>query len=151
MSMTTDSDSSASPNRTLARIDTALGWLVSLPAAALVAIEIVLLFVGVVARYVFHKPLIIADELSSVLFLWLAMMGASVSLHRNAHMRMTALVNDCNDVWRARWEWVSNTACLCFLALLAEPSFDYLMQQLQFLGRDLLIFFYFKKFFPILL
>ena len=130
MSIATDSDSSASPNRTLARIDTALGWLVSLPAAALVAIEIVLLFVGVVARYVFHKPLIIADELSSVLFLWLAMMGASVSLHRNAHMRMTALVNDCNDVWRARWEWVSNTACLCFLALLAEPSFDYLMQQL---------------------
>jgi len=130
MSITTDSNSSASPNSTLARIDSALGWLVSLPAAALVAIEIVLLFVGVVARYVFHKPLIIADELSSVLFLWLAMMGASVALHRNAHMRMTALVNDCNDVWRARWEWTSNTACLCFLALLAEPSFDYLMQQL---------------------
>jgi len=130
MSITTDSDSSASPNSILAGIDSALGWLVSLPAAALVAIEIVLLFVGVVARYVFHKPLIIADELSSVLFLWLAMMGASVALHRNAHMRMTALVNYCNDVWRARWEWVSNTACLCFLALLAEPSFDYLMQQL---------------------
>lgn len=53
MSMIANSDSSVSPNSTLARIDTLLGWLVSLPAAALVAIEIVLLFIGVVARYVF--------------------------------------------------------------------------------------------------
>ena len=129
MSAATDSTLSAPPGSALARIDNALGWLVALPSAALVAVEVVLLFTGVIARYVFHKPLIVADELSSVLFLWLAMMGAAVALHRNAHMRMTALVNGSNDAWRVRWDWAAWTACLCFLALLAGPSISYLMQQ----------------------
>ena len=131
MSTRADSPPSALAGSLLARVDSALGWLVALPAAVLVAVEVVLLFTGVIARYVFHKPLIIADELSSVLFLWLAMMGAAVALHRNAHMRMTALVNGSGELWRARWDWAAWTACLCFLALLAEPSIGYLLQQRQ--------------------
>lgn len=119
----------ALPGSWLDHADRGLGRLVALPAAALVAVEIVLLFTGVIARYVFRKPLIVADELSSVLFLWLAMMGAAVALHRNAHMRMTALVNKSDEAWRWRWDWVAWTACLCFLALLAEPSIGYLLQQ----------------------
>ena len=129
MSTYADRAPSAPAGSLLARLDSALGWLVALPAAVLLAVEVVLLFTGVIARYVFHKPLIIADELSSVLFLWLAMMGAAVALHRNAHMRMTALVNGSGDLWRARWDWAAWTACLCFLALLAEPSIGYLLQQ----------------------
>ena len=54
--------------------------------------EIVVLFAGVVARYVFHTPLVWSDELASILFLWLAMLGAVVALRRGEHMRMTALV-----------------------------------------------------------
>ena len=77
MSTRADSPPSALTGSLLARVDSALGWLVALPAAVLVAVEVVLLFTGVIARYVFHKPLIIADELSSVLFLWMAMMGAA--------------------------------------------------------------------------
>ena len=129
MSSNADSMPAAEPGSLLDKLDRGLGQLVALPAAALVAAEIVLLFTGVIARYVFRKPLIVADELSSVLFLWLAMMGAAVALHRNAHMRMTALVNKSNDEWRKRWDWAAWTACLCFLALFAEPCFAYLMQQ----------------------
>ncbi len=44
-------------------------------AALLVAIAIVLL-AGVVARYAFRAPLIWSDEVSSSMFLWLAMLGA---------------------------------------------------------------------------
>ena len=62
-------------------------------AAALVLAEIVVLFAGVVARYVFHAPLVWSDELASILFLWLSMLGAVVALRRGEHMRMTALVD----------------------------------------------------------
>ncbi len=62
MSTRADSPPSALTGSLLARVDSALGWLVALPAAVLVAVEVVLLFTGVIARYVFHKPLIIADE-----------------------------------------------------------------------------------------
>ena len=69
-----------------------LGFLVEIPAAILVLAEIVVLLAGVISRYVFHSPLIWSDELASILFLWLAMLGAVVAFRRGEHMRMTALV-----------------------------------------------------------
>jgi tripartite ATP-independent transporter DctM subunit len=109
--------------------DRILGRMVEIPAAILVVAEVIILFSGVVARYAFHKPLIWADELSSILFLWLAMTGAAVALHRGAHMRMTALVNRMGERWRPMWEWIALTSCLTFLGLLVIPSFSYLLQQ----------------------
>src|SRR6476661_2087357 len=75
-----------------ARLDGALAWITEVPAAALVVVEIAVLFSGVVARYVFNRPLVWSDELASVLFLWLAMFGAVIALRRGEHMRLTALV-----------------------------------------------------------
>ena len=51
-----------------------------------------ILFSGVVARYVFNAPLVWSDELASILFLWLAMLGAVIAFRRDEHMRMTACV-----------------------------------------------------------
>ena len=47
-----------------------LGSIVAVTAALLVVAEIVVLFSGVSARYLFHKPIIWSDELASILFLW---------------------------------------------------------------------------------
>ena len=60
--------------------DAALRRVVAVPAAALVVAEIAVLLAGVVARYVFHKPIVWSDELASILFLWLAMLGAVMAL-----------------------------------------------------------------------
>src|SRR5437868_14752323 len=65
-----------------AAFDIWLGMLVEIPAALLVVAEIVILFAGVVARYGLHQPLIWSDELASILFLWLAMLGAAVAFRR---------------------------------------------------------------------
>jgi len=84
---------SRSPGRSLlAAIEHRLGLLVEIPTALLVVVEIIILFAGVVSRYVMHNPLIWSDELASILFLWLAMLGAVVAFRRSEHMRMTALV-----------------------------------------------------------
>jgi tripartite ATP-independent transporter DctM subunit len=113
----------------LYRADRVLGTIAQIPAAILVIAEVIILFSGVMARYAFHTPLIWADELSSILFLWLAMMGSAVALHRGAHMRMTALVNSTGGRWKSSWDWVALTSCLAFLGLLAFPSFSYVIQQ----------------------
>ncbi len=73
-------------------LDASLGSVVEIAAAALVAAEIVILFGGVVSRYVFDQPLVWSDELASILFLWLAMLGAVIAFRRDEHMRMTACV-----------------------------------------------------------
>ena len=73
-------------------IELALKSLVEIPAAILVVAEVMILFAGVVSRYVLHAPLVWSDELASMLFLWLAMLGSAVAFCRSEHMRMTALV-----------------------------------------------------------
>ena len=96
----------------LASIEHALGTLVEIPAALLVVAEIVILFAGVVARYALHQPLIWSDELASILFLWLAMLGAVVAFRRNEHMRMTAAVAALSPPVRAAFDAIATCAAL---------------------------------------
>ncbi len=106
-------------------LDAALGGLVELAAAAIVLIEILVLFAGVVARYVFHSPLVWSDELASILFLWLSMLGAVLALRRGEHMRMTALVNHIGPARRAQLEAGALAASLAFLFLILAPAIEY--------------------------
>ncbi len=103
-------------------LEAALGGTVEAVAAALVCVEILLLFVGVIARYVLHIPLVWSDELSSILFLWLAMLGAAVALRRGAHMRMTAFVSGLSAEAGAVFGIIAMVACAAFLVVLANPS-----------------------------
>jgi tripartite ATP-independent transporter DctM subunit len=109
----------------LARLEHILGTSVEIPAAMLVVAEIVVLFAGVISRYVLHAPLIWSDELASMLFLWLAMLGAVVAFRRSEHMRMTALVASAGPRLRAYLDLVAICAALAFLLLIAHPAFEY--------------------------
>lgn len=111
------------------RLQRALGALVEWPAALLVVVEIVVLFAGVVSRYVLHSPLTWSDELASMLFLWLAMLGAAVAFHRGEHMRMTALVARAGPSLRAFLDVVATLAALAFLLLIVVPSADYAYEE----------------------
>ncbi|MDY7579410.1 TRAP transporter large permease subunit [Herbaspirillum sp. RTI4] len=113
----------------LAQMEKILGWLVEFPAAFAVIAEVIILLSGVTARFVFHQPLVWADELASTVFLWLAMFGAAVALRRGEHMRMTALVGKLSGEWQARIEALAvGTPCL-FLALLLWPAMEYAQQE----------------------
>jgi len=126
----TGATATAAPERSVVRsIETALGRLVEIPAALLVVAEIVLLFAGVVSRYVFHRPLIWSDELASILFLWLAMFGAVVAFRRSEHMRMTAVVAKCDPAMRAFLDVFGTAAALAFLLMMALPSYNYAYEE----------------------
>ena len=112
-----------------ASLEAWLGWLVEIPAAILVVAEIAILFAGVVARYGLHQPLIWSDELASILFLWLAMLGAAVAFRRSEHMRMTAIVANAGPAMRIYLDAVATCAALAFLLLLAWPSCQYAYEE----------------------
>jgi tripartite ATP-independent transporter DctM subunit len=112
-----------------ASLDVWLGMLVEIPAALLVVAEIVILFAGVVARYGLHRPLIWSDELASILFLWLAMLGAAVAFRRAEHMRMTAVVASARPATRAYLDVVATSAALAFLLLIAWPACEYAYEE----------------------
>jgi tripartite ATP-independent transporter DctM subunit len=105
--------------------ETILRYAVEVPAALLVLAEIVVLFAGVVSRFVFHSPVVWSDELASILFLWLAMFGAVVALQRGQHMRLTALVSRMPPAWQARAEALSVLVPALFLAILLPFAYQY--------------------------
>jgi tripartite ATP-independent transporter DctM subunit len=110
-------------------IDALLGGLVEILAATLVALEIAILFGGVVARYVFNHPLVWSDELASILFLWLAMLGAVIAFRRDEHMRMTAAVGSLPAPTRVTFDLFATCAALAFLLLIAWPAYQYAQEE----------------------
>jgi tripartite ATP-independent transporter DctM subunit len=117
------------PPSLLAAIERIAGALVEIPAAVLVIAEIVILFAGVVARYGLRQPLIWSDELASILFLWLAMLGAAVAFRRSEHMRMTAIVGAAGPGVRAYLDMVATGAALAFLLMVIWPSWQYAYEE----------------------
>lgn len=107
------------------RFDHIIGTGVETIAAVLVLVEICILAAGVTARYVFHAPLVWSDELASILFLWLSMLGAVVALRRGEHMRMTGLVSRVSPQTRALLEALSITAAIAFLLLIIPHALEY--------------------------
>jgi tripartite ATP-independent transporter DctM subunit len=106
-----------------------LGRAIEVIAGLLIAAEIIVLFAGVVARYFLHRPLVWSDELASLLFLWLASLGAVVAFRRNEHMRMTALVGMTSARTRAFIEAISIAAALAFLLLMLEPAYEFASEE----------------------
>ncbi len=121
-------ESQAAPSfhrRWAERSDALLGSTIEITAALLVVAEIVVLLAGVTSRYVLHNPLVWSDELASMLFLWLAMLGAVVALRRGEHMRMTAFISKSSPAKRAFLDVLAIVAALTFLVLIAAPSYEF--------------------------
>jgi TRAP-type C4-dicarboxylate transport system permease small subunit len=92
-------------------------------------IEIAVLFAGVVSRYVFRSPLVWSDELASILFLWLSMLGSVIALRHGEHMRMTAFVGGLAPPRRALLDAFALAASLAFLALIMYPVVHYAAEE----------------------
>ncbi len=94
-------------------------------ASAILVFEVTLLFAGVVARYVFHNPLIWADELASTLFVWLSSLGAVLATRRNAHMRLTAFISRAGPELRQKIEVIVLLVVAAFVLILVPPAIEY--------------------------
>src|SRR5512143_569958 len=111
------------------RLDRALALVTEVPAAVLVVLEIVILFAGVVSRYVFNRPLTWSDELASVLFLWLAMLGAVIALRRGEHMRLTTFVTLLTPGRRAWVDTLGALIVIAFVLLILPAAYEYGVDQ----------------------
>ena len=125
IAQTEEAAPASSLTATAARLDAWLGYLVEWPVAILTALEVVILFAGVVSRYVFRNPFVWSDEIASILFLWLAMLGAVVAFRRGEHMRMSTLVARTSPRWRAFFEAFAIAIAVAFLLLVLHPAIEY--------------------------
>ena len=113
----------------IGRVEQALGIAVALAAAAILLFEVGLLFVGVIARYFFHRPLVWADELASTLFVWLSALGAVLAMRRNAHMRLTTFISRAAPARRQQIETATLLVIAAFVLLIAHPAIEYAIDE----------------------
>ena len=62
----------------------AVDWVVG----SLVAVLVLLVFSGVLSRYLFNYSLAWSDELAALCFVWLTLLGSVAALRRRTHMTM---------------------------------------------------------------
>ena len=106
-----------------------LKWTTEVPAVILLVVEFFLLLTGVVARYAFHRPLFWVDELATVLFLWMNMLGAAATLRRGRHMRMAAFVQRASPAVRARIDVVVMVVVATFVLEMLIPAKEYVVSE----------------------
>ena len=81
---------------------------------AMLAITLVL-FAGVIWRYFFVDPLTWSDEISRLLFVWLAFVGAAVGVKRGSHSAVAFF----EARMPARWQRVMALLALAAIAIMA--------------------------------
>ena len=84
-----------------------------------------LLLLGVVARYVFSLPIVWIDEVVSLSFLWLAMLGTAIAMHRNEHLRLTLFLEMMPERVRGFVHALALVAIAAFLLALVHPALIY--------------------------
>lgn len=98
-------------------------------AAALLFVVVSLLLAGALSRYVLSLPLIWADEVASITFIWLAMLGSVIAIDRNEHLRLTLFLKSLGPDARRFVETLAQFMVAAFLLALAYPAFDYAMEE----------------------
>ena len=106
-------------------LETVIKWITEVPAAALVLAELGLLLTNVTFRYALHRPLVWGDELASLLFIWLAMLGAVIALRRGEHMRLTVFLARMAPDRRAFFQTFGHVVVVAFVLMLIGPAWEY--------------------------
>jgi tripartite ATP-independent transporter DctM subunit len=110
-------------------LETFIKWITEVPAAVLLVVEVVLLLTNVTCRYALQDPLIWGDELASILFIWLSMLGAVIALRRGEHMRLTMFLAKMPQSRRIFAETLGNVIVMTFVLLLVQPATEWAMDE----------------------
>jgi tripartite ATP-independent transporter DctM subunit len=110
-------------------LELAIKWLTEIPAALLVGIETLLLLTNVFYRYMLHDPLTWGDELASILFMWMAMLGAVIALRRNEHMKLSSFVNKMSPANQTFMGTLSSVVVIAFMLALIPWAYEYAIEE----------------------
>lgn len=69
---------------------------------------VLLVFINVVGRYVFHKGIVQAEEISRILFVWLTYLGAVMCFKTNSHVLVDILIMFLHGTTRKIVDLISN-------------------------------------------
>ena len=108
--------------KTLMRIDEAIAKVISLVIAVVLFAIMVVLFVGVIARYFFNRPIYWTDELVTYMLVSMTFLGGYLALRNNRLVRVTFLVSNLPPKVARVVETISQIIIVVFLCVLGYYS-----------------------------
>src|SRR3712207_2016436 len=111
------------------RIGSLLVRPIEVVSAFLLALIICLLLAGVASRYVFSIPIVWIDEVASISFLWLAMLGSAIAIDRNEHLKLTLFIGMFPGRLRAFVQTLALLIMATFLIVMLQPAVEYVMEE----------------------
>ena len=97
---------------------------IELLCAALLAILVVDIWIGVFGRYLFELPVTWAEELARYLMIWAALLAVSCGVARREHVAVTALLHRVPVATRRWLELAIDALALAFFAFLGYFGID---------------------------
>lgn len=98
-------------------------------SAGLMLAIVLLLLANVTARYIFESPIVWIDEVVSIAFVWLAMFGAAIAMHRNEHLRLTMFLGLMPETLRRFVHAFALVAMAAFLLAMLPPAYEYAKEE----------------------
>lgn len=83
----------------------------------------IIIFVQVIARYVFQNSLTWSEEMARYMFVWLVYFSVSYTARREKHIRIDAAINLYPKKMRPYIELVSEIIVLCFAIFIAITGY----------------------------
>jgi tripartite ATP-independent transporter DctM subunit len=110
-------------------VERSIGRATAFLGGVLVTAELIVLSWGVTTRYVLDSPSTWSDEVATILFIWLSMVGAVLAAQRSEHMRMTAAIQMLPPAWRPRVDAFAHVVATGFLVAISFYSVHYAIDQ----------------------
>lgn len=88
----------------------------------LLLIMVTITFAQVVARYLFNSGAIWALELTTTVFAWLILIGASHGIKVSAHLGVDVLLNAVAEKWQRLLAIIACLTCLLYASILLDAS-----------------------------
>lgn len=85
----------------------------------------------VALRYLFGRSLVITQELSRYLMVWIVFLASALAIHDNSHIRISVLVNRMPATLKFLVELISDISILVFCAVLIFEGIRILPAQFQ--------------------
>lgn len=104
-------------------------------ACASVSVMAVLVFVNVIARFIFNSPLAVADEMSCYLFVLMSFMGTAIAARRKAHLGLTIVTDKLSPSAAAKVQVLMYLIAAVFCLLIVIFGIEMVMSQYT-LGQE---------------
>ena len=104
-------------------------------ACASVSVMAILVFVNVIASFIFNSPLAVADEMSCYLFVLMSFMGTAIAARRKAHLGLTIVTDKLSPSAARKVQVLMYLIAAVFCLLIVVFGIEMVMSQYA-LGQE---------------